>query len=77
MTCASHPAAPDRRPYILLAAVGLLMTIYLLPSPPPLARAEAVIPLTPQGQACPAIMAFAVTLWVTETFPFAVDTSMI
>ena len=77
MTSASHPAAPDRRPYILLAAVGLLMTIYLLPSPPPLARAEAMIPLTPQGQACLAIMAFAVTLWVTETLPFAVTSLLV
>jgi len=56
---------PDRRPAILLGAVALLLTIYVLPSPPPLAHADGVIPLTPQGQACLGIMAFAVTLWVT------------
>ena len=67
----------DRRPYILLAAVALLLTIYLLPSPPPLARAEGAIPLTPQGQACLAILAFAVTLWVTETLPFAVTSLLV
>ena len=56
----------------LAAAVVLLLAIYLLPSPAPLERAGSVIPLTPNGQACLAIMAFAVLLWVTETVPFAV-----
>jgi len=46
----------------LAAAVVLLLAIYLLPSPPPLERAGGVIPLTPKGQACLAIMAFAVLL---------------
>lgn len=77
MAGASPPAVADRRPYILLAAVALLLTIYLLPSPPPLARAEGAIPLTPQGQACLAILAFAVTLWVTETLPFAITSLLV
>ena len=45
--------------------------IHLLPSPAPLEREGNVIALTQQGKACLAIIAFAVTLWVTETVPFA------
>ncbi len=73
----SPPAAPDRRLYVLFAAVGLLLTISLLPSPPPLVRDGEPIVLTPQGQACLAILAFAVVLWVTETLPFAVTSLLI
>ena len=69
--------APARRPYVLLVAVALLVAIYLLPSPPPLARGDDVIPLTAQGRACLAILAFAVTLWVTETLPFAVTSLLV
>lgn len=61
----------------LVAAIVLLLGIYLLPSPEPLQRAGTVIPLTPDGQACLAIMAFAVTLWVTETVPFAVTSLLV
>ena len=43
----------------------------------PLERAGSVIPLTPKGQACLAIMAFAVLLWVTETVPFAVTSLLV
>src|SRR3954469_21777601 len=54
-----------------------MLALYALPSPPPLERAGNLIPLTTQGQACLAIMAFAVTLWVTETVPFAVTSLLI
>ena len=61
----------------LVAAIVLLLVIDLLPSPAPLQRAGAAIPLTPKGQACLAIMAFAVLLWVTETVPFAVTSLLV
>jgi sodium-dependent dicarboxylate transporter 2/3/5 len=73
----SPPGVPDRRLYILLGAVALLLTIYTLPSPPPLVREQAPIVLTRQGQACLAILAFAVMLWVTETLPFAVTSLLV
>jgi sodium-dependent dicarboxylate transporter 2/3/5 len=62
----------ERKVYILLAAIVLMLGIYVMPTPPPLERAGNLIPLTAKGQACLGIMAFAVTLWVTETLPFAV-----
>jgi sodium-dependent dicarboxylate transporter 2/3/5 len=75
------PAPGSRRTGVqlatLVAAIVLLLTIYLLPSPPPLERAGGAIPLTPKGQACLAIMAFAVLLWVTETVPFAVTSLLV
>ena len=46
------------------------------PSPPALQRAGNVIELTANGQTCLAIMAFAVTLWLTEAMPF-VATSLL
>jgi len=67
----------DRRLFALLAAVALMLALYALPSPPPLERAGNLIPLTAQGQACLAIMAFAVTLWVTEAVPFAVTSLLV
>ena len=63
--------------WTLLGAVILLLGIYFVPSPAPLERAGTTIPLTPQGQACLAIMAFAVLLWVTETVPFAVTSLLV
>ena len=67
----------DRRLFALLAAVALMLALYALPSPPPLERAGNLIPLTGPGQACLAIMAFAVTLWVTEAVPFAVTSLLV
>ena len=64
-----RPPRRDRKGAILLGAVALLAAIYLLPAPPPLERAGNLIPLTANGKLCLAIMAFAVTLWVTETLP--------
>jgi len=77
ITAGPSPPAPEQRPYVLLAAVALLLAIYLLPPPPPFVRGDGTIPLTPQGKACLAIMAFAVTLWVTETLPFAVTSLLV
>jgi sodium-dependent dicarboxylate transporter 2/3/5 len=68
---------PDRKFLILLAATALLFAIYLLPAPAPLERAGNLIPLTPAGKACLGIMAFAVTLWVTETIPFAATSLLV
>ena len=58
--------------WFLCGAIALMLTIYLLPSPAPLARGGELIELTDDGKACIAILAFAVTLWVTEVIPFAV-----
>jgi sodium-dependent dicarboxylate transporter 2/3/5 len=55
----------------LIGAIALMLVIYALPEPAPLERAGNVIALTSSGKACLAILAFAVTLWVTETLPFA------
>src|SRR5438874_5164586 len=74
---AAAPAPRDRRMLILLAATGLLLAIYALPTPAPLERAGNLIPLTVNGKACLAIMAFAVTLWVTETLPFAATSLLV
>jgi sodium-dependent dicarboxylate transporter 2/3/5 len=61
----------------MAAALALLIGIYLLPLPPPLERAGTLVPLTQSGKTCLAIMAFAVTLWVTETLPFAVTSLLV
>jgi sodium-dependent dicarboxylate transporter 2/3/5 len=67
------PSGPgsNRKVLVLLGAVALMIVIYAVPTPPPLARAGNLIALTVPGKACLAIMAFAVILWVTETLPFA------
>jgi len=66
------PPEPTRRRVIALgAAVALMLAIALAPGPAPLERAGNLIPLTPNGQTSLAIMAFAVTLWITEALPFA------
>jgi sodium-dependent dicarboxylate transporter 2/3/5 len=67
--------SPNR--FALLGAVALMTAIYCLPGPAPLQRAGAAIALTPNGQACLGIMAFAVTLWVTEAIPFAVTSLLV
>jgi len=67
----------DSKLVILLVAITLLFAIYFLPTPAPLERAGNLIPLTPQGKACLGIMAFAVTLWVTETIPFAATSLLV
>lgn len=68
---------PDRKAFILIAATALLFAIYLLPTPAPLERAGNLIPLTAGGKACLGIMAFAVTLWVTEAVPFAATSLLV
>jgi solute carrier family 13 (sodium-dependent dicarboxylate transporter), member 2/3/5 len=77
----AHPAAQgartDRKGYVLAAAIAVMLGIYLLPLPPPLARAGNLISLSADGKASLAIMAFAVTLWVTETLPFAVTSLLV
>jgi len=67
----------DRKPYILLAAMALMLGLYALPTPAPLERGGNLIPLSAHGQACLAIMALAVMLWVTETLPFAVTALLV
>ena len=77
----AHPAAQSvrggRQVYVLAAAIAVMVGIHLLPLPPPLARAGNLIPLSADGKACLAIMAFAVTLWVSETLPFAVTSLLV
>ena len=72
-------AAPGhrRKVAVLLFAVALLFAIHLLPTPTPLERGGNLIELTQAGKACLAILAFAVTLWVTETLPFAATSLLI
>ena len=70
-------AATDRKIVVMLVAIALMLGIYLLPTPAPLARAGTLIPLSVSGKACLAIMAFAVTLWVSETLPFAVTSLLV
>jgi sodium-dependent dicarboxylate transporter 2/3/5 len=62
---------------VLLGAVAVLAAICLLPSPAPLERDGNLVPLTAEGRMCLGIMAFAVTLWVTETVPFAVTSLLV
>jgi sodium-dependent dicarboxylate transporter 2/3/5 len=66
-----------RNSAVLACAVALLLGVYFVPVPDPLEGAGALIPLTVQGKACIAILAFAVTLWVSEAVPFAVTSLLI
>ncbi len=61
----------------LAGAVALLLTIALRSRHRRRSCVATTIPLTTQGQACLAIMAFAVLLWVTETVPFAVTSLLV
>ena len=70
-------ATIDRKFVPLIGALVLLVGICLLPEPAPLERAGLSIPLTTGGKACLAIMAFAVTLWVSEAVPFAVTSLLV
>ena len=49
-----------------------MLAVYALPTPAPLEHDGDTIALTVNGKACLAVLAFAVTLWVTEALPFAV-----
>ena len=71
-SAAGAAPSPARGVGTLLLAVGLLLAVHYLPTPPPLERAGDVIALTNEGKACLAILAFAITLWVTEAVPFPV-----
>ena len=71
------PIRKDRKLLLLIAAFGLMLAVYLLPSPPPLERAGNLIELPAKGQACLAIMVLAVMLWVTEALPFAVTSLLV
>jgi solute carrier family 13 (sodium-dependent dicarboxylate transporter), member 2/3/5 len=71
------PGRGDRKLLILLAAAALLAAVHLLPAPAPLERAGNVIPLSDAGKTCLGIMAFAVTLWVTEALPFAATSLLV
>jgi solute carrier family 13 (sodium-dependent dicarboxylate transporter), member 2/3/5 len=61
----------------LLGAGVLLFAIWALPVPAPLEAAGNVIPLSAAGKTCLGIMAFAVTLWVTEALPFAATSLLV
>ena len=74
----AQSAEPARRKVVALgAAVVLMLAIAFAPSPAPLERAGNVIALTPDGQACLAIMALAIVLWVTEALPFAATSLLV
>ena len=55
-----------------MVAVLVMLGVNALPEPAPIARAGDLIALTADGKACLAVLAFAITLWVTEAVPFAV-----
>ena len=59
--------------WTFVGAVALMLAIDLLPVPGPLERGGQLIELTAAGKTCLGILAFAVTLWVTETIPFPGD----
>ena len=61
-----------QRAATILLALLLMLVVNALPEPSPVMRAGEQIALTPHGKACLAILAFAITLWVTEAVPFAV-----
>ena len=60
------------RAWMVVVAIIVMLGVDALPEPAPLERAGDVIALTADGKACLAILAFAITLWVTEAVPFAV-----
>ena len=68
----SWPSSERARAATILVAVLLMLGIDALPEPAPIARGDDLIALTDHGKACLAILAFAITLWVTEAVPFAV-----
>ena len=72
-TPTSSLASSERgRALTILAAILIMLVVHWLPEPAPIERAGDLIALTPNGKACLAILAFAITLWVTEAIPFAV-----
>ena len=56
----------------LAFAIAVMVVLHLLPEPGEIEGQDDLIALTSDGKACLAILAFAVTLWVTEALPFAV-----
>src|ERR1043166_7222095 len=73
----NRQAPRDSKLLVLAAATALLFAIWALPVPAPLERGSNVIPLTAAGKTCLGVMAFAVTLWVTETLPFAATSLLV
>ena len=69
---ASLAGSERGRAATILAALAIMLAVHWLPEPEPVERAGNLIPLTLDGKACLAILAFAITLWVTEAIPFAV-----
>ena len=72
VTPSSWPSTERARAATILVAVLLMLGIDALPEPAPIPRGDDLITLTGPGKACLAILAFAITLWVTEAVPFAV-----
>ena len=64
-------ATSNRTVWFMAAAVGIMLAVHALPTPPPLERSGEVVELTSGGKATMAILAFAVVLWITEAIPFA------
>ena len=56
----------------LALAVGVMLIVHFLPTPPPLLAEGGSVELTVVGKSCLAILALAVILWVSEALPFAV-----
>src|SRR4051812_43592319 len=73
----NRQAPRDSKLLVLAAATALLFAIWALPVPAPLERGSNVIPLTAAGKTCLGVMAFAVTLWVTEALPFAATSLLV
>ena len=73
----NRQAPRDSKLLVFAAATALLFVIWALPVPAPLERSGNIIPLTAAGKTCLGVMAFAVTLWVTETLPFAATSLLV
>ncbi len=61
-----------RKGLYFLIAVSLFFIILLLPQPAVVSTETKAITLTGQGKATLAVLAMAVTLWITEAIPFAI-----
>lgn len=61
---------------IFLIAIGVMLLVMYLPTPPELHKGDEVIALTQEGKTVFAVLLFAVVLWMTEAIPFSAASLM-